>query len=221
MKRHDKRRGREFPPRWFNSVMILAALTCLVWTLWAINSWKQEAEDANNSASNLADEVAAACSDGSVEIDGRDICTKAQQVKKNAEDRRGPEGPEGPSGPRGPRGLPGDDSTVPGPTGKAGENSTIPGPAGQVGEPGQDGEDSSVPGPQGPPGPVGPPGEEGEKGERGQSGKVGRGIADVDCTSGGDWLFTMTDGAEIVVSGPCMVKQSTPSPTSTPPPGGE
>lgn len=235
--KHDKRRDREFPPRWSLALGLLLILGCLMWTVWSINSSKQEAEDASTSANALADQVEKACQEGSVKVDGQDICTKAQQVKKNVD--QGEQGPEGPEGPRGPRGLPGPRSTVPGPAGKPGEDgqdSNIPGPAGEPGEPGAPGEDSDVPGPAGKPGApgkdstipgpkgskgekgdtvTGPPGPKGEKGSPGSDGKPGRGISDVSCTSDGDWQFDFTDGTTITVTGPCRA-QTAPAPTSTP-----
>lgn len=241
MGRHDPRRDREFPPRWTIALGILLILGCLMWTVWSINSSKQEAEDASTSANALADQVAAACEEGSVEVGGRDICKKADQVKKNVD-----QGEEGPEGPRGPRGLPGPRSTIPGPAGSPGEDgedSDIPGPAGEPGEDGEPGEqgapgeDSDVPGPTGAPGEdstapgpkgskgekgskgdkgnTGPPGPKGEKGSPGSDGKPGRGISDVSCTSDGDWQFDFTDGTTITVTGPCRA-QTAPAPTSTP-----
>lgn len=241
MKRHDNRRDREFPPRWSIALILVVILGCLVWTVWSINTSQQEADDANTSASALADQVAEACTEGSVKVNGRNICTKAQQVKKNVED-----GEQGPEGPRGRQGVPGPRSTIPGPAGKPGKNgedSNIPGPAGEPGRQGDQGENSDVPGPAGeqgdpgrdgntvvgPPGPkgskgdsvTGPPGPKGSKGEpgnKGEKGSSGRGISDVTCTSGGDWLFEFTDGTEVTVTGPCRATQSTPTsnPTTTP-----
>lgn len=86
MKRHDDRRGREFPPRWSIALILLVILGFLAWTVWSINTSKQEADDAATSANALADQVATACEDGSVKVDGRDICTKAEQVKKNVDE---------------------------------------------------------------------------------------------------------------------------------------
>lgn len=239
--RHDKRRDREFPPRWLSALMLLAAIGCLAWIGWSINMSKQEADDAATSANALADQVEQACAEGSVKVDGRDICTKAQQVKKNVDQSK-----VGPAGPPGARGVPGPRSTVPGPAGRPGQDgqdSDIPGPAGQPGDPGTPGEDSEVPGPagqagvpgqdskipgpagepgakggKGEPGPKGEPGSRGEKGDTGppgSDGKPGRGISDVTCTSSGDWLFEFTDGTNVTVAGPCRAQQATP-PTTAP-----
>ena len=44
MKRHDDRRGREFPPRWSIALILLVVLGFLAWTVWSINTSKQEAD---------------------------------------------------------------------------------------------------------------------------------------------------------------------------------
>ena len=243
MGRHDPRRDREFPPRWTIALGILLILLFGAWGIWNQYSTSKRADNAETSANALADQVATACEEGAVEVGGRDICAKADQVKKNVD-----QGEEGPEGPRGPRGLPGPRSTVPGPAGKPGqdgEDSDVPGPAGIPGEPGEQGapgEDSDVPGPAGQagapgkdssvPGPAGAPGSKGEKGDTvtgppgpkgdkgdtgspGTDGKPGRGISDVSCTADGDWQFDFTDGTTITVDGPCRA-QSAPAPTSSP-----
>ena len=188
MNRHDKRRDREFPPRWSIALGLVLILACLLWTIWSINTTQKEADDAASNANALADEVAAACADGSVKIDGRDICQKAKQVKKDVDKPS----PAGPAGPVGPRGVPGPRSTIPGPAGQPGDdgqNSDIPGPAGKPGDQGgkgkqgAPGDDSKVPGPAGQagapgkdstvPGPAGAPGSKGEKGDPGAKGEPG------------------------------------------------
>lgn len=242
--KHDARRGREFPPRWTIAVGIFLLLCFAGLWLWSQHSTKQEAENASQSANALADQVAEACANGEVKVNGRNICTKAAQVKKDVKPAEA-----GPAGPPGPQGVPGPRSTVPGPAGQPGrdgENSDIPGPAGQPGEqgaPGVPGEDSDVPGPAGQPGapgkdstvpgpagapgskgepgskgdtgPPGPKGDKGDTGSPGVDGKPGRGIQDVTCTSDGDWLFEFTDGTSVTVTGPCRA-QSAPVPTSSP-----
>lgn len=233
MGRHDPRRDREFPPRWTIALGVLVIVLLGAWM--AINQYttSKRADDATSSANALADQVATACEEGGVEVGGRDICKKADQVKKDVD-----QGSEGPEGPRGPRGLPGPRSTVPGPAGDPGEDgqdSDIPGPAGEPGSPGEPGEDSEVPGPagepgqpgsagepggQGAPGQAGAPGAKGDTGppgpagEKGEPGKAGRGISDVSCTSDGDWQFTFTDDTTITVDGPCRA-QSAPAPTGS------
>ncbi|MGZ1492675.1 hypothetical protein [Brevibacterium sediminis] len=182
--KHDKRRDREFPPKWLSALMLIAALGCLVWTVWSISTWKQEADNASQNANALADQVAEACSNGEVKVNGRNICTKAEQVKKDVKPAEA--GPAGPPGPRGVKGEPGQDSTVPGPAGKPGQDgddSNIPGPAGIPGQQGKPGEDSNVPGPAGQagapgkdstvPGPAGAPGSKGEPGSKGDKGDTG------------------------------------------------
>ncbi|WP_432789232.1 hypothetical protein QYM46_12910 [Brevibacterium sp. K11IcPPYGO002] len=232
--RHDDRRDREFPPRWVNTLFLLAAIVCAVWTIWTITSTQQEADNATTNANALADQVSQACAEGSVKVNGRDICTKAEQVKKSVKPAE--PGPAGPPGPRGPKGEPGQDSTVPGPAGKPGqdgEDSDVPGPVGQqgdtgvpgpAGEPGSTGQkgeagapgQDGAPGAKGEKGEKGDPGPKGDKGDTGSPGKNGRGVASVACTAGGDWLFTFTDDTTITVDGPCRAQQTTTTPTSTP-----
>lgn len=243
--RHDKRRDREFPPKWTSAALALFIVACLGWIIFQQYSTQQEADEAATSANVLADQVEQACAEGSVKVDGRDICKKAQQVKKNIDQTQaGPAGPRGRQGAPGPRstipgpagkpgqdgqdsdipgsaGAPGEDSEVPGPAGAPGEDSTIPGPVGERGAPGSDGE--SVVGPPGRKGEkgdkgdsvTGPPGPRGDKGEKGSS---GRGISDVTCTADGDWLFEFTDGTDVTVAGPCRATQSAPTslPTNAP-----
>lgn len=244
------RAKKEFPPRWLTFVLLLAAIGFLIQMTYTINSSQQEANDASNSANALADQVAAACSDGSVKVDGRDICTKAEEVKKNVEEPQ-----DGAQGPRGPRGLPGPRSLVPGPNGSPGEDgqdSDVPGPPGSEGQPGDPGSagepgDPGDPGSEGEPGQPGEPGsagkpgskgdpgskgekgdkgnkgdkgDKGDKGEPGSEGKTGRGITDVTCTADGDWLFEFTDGTDVVVSGPCRAQQSEPTTPPTTTPTG-
>ena len=48
MKRHDNRRDREFPPRWSIALILLVILGFLAWTVWSINTSKQEADDASD-----------------------------------------------------------------------------------------------------------------------------------------------------------------------------
>lgn len=239
---HDRRRGKtKFPPRWLTFALQALILASLIWTIYSISSSKREADDANTSANALADQVQAACADGSVTIDGRDICTKANQVKKNTPEVKdrvpGPPGPRGVVGPVGPasnvpgpagrQGQDGQDSDVPGPVGvpgpagDPGENSDVPGPAGAPGEngaPGKPGENGK-PGQNGAPGAKGEPGKRGEPGKTGPTGPPGRGISDVSCTDGGDWIFTFTDETTVTVIGPCRAPTA-PKPTEPPSDGG-
>lgn len=241
--KHDVRRDREFPPRWTIAVGLLLLTFFAAWSIWAQYSTKQEAQDASQNANALADQVAEACSNGEVKVNGRNICTKAEQVKKDVKPSQ--PGPAGPPGPRGVKGEPGQDSTVPGPAGKPGEDgedSDIPGPVGQqgeagipgpAGEPGTSGEkgeagqkgEAGAPGQNGAPGSKGEkgdkgdkgePGAKGDKGDTGSPGKNGRGVASVTCTADGDWLFTFTDDTSITVDGPCRVEQTNTTPDPTP-----
>lgn len=235
--RHDKRRDREFPPRWTIAIGLLLLVFFAAWSVWAQYSTRQEAEDASQNANALADQVAEACANGEVKVNGSNICTKANQVKKDVKPSlSGPAGPAGPPGPRGPKGEPGQDSTIPGPAGKPGqdgEDSDIPGPVGQqgdtgvpgpAGEPGSTGQkgEAGTPGQDGAPGAKGEkgekgnPGPKGDKGDTGSPGKNGRGVASVACTKNGDWLFTFTDDTTITVDGPCRAQQTTTTPTNPP-----
>ena len=98
------------------AVGILLILLLGAFGVWSQYSTQQEADNASQNANSLADEVTNACAEGSVEIDGRDICAKAKQVKKDvAEPTKA-----GPAGPQGVRGRPGPRSTIPGPPRSAG-----------------------------------------------------------------------------------------------------
>ena len=88
MGQHDTRRDKEFPPRWSVAVGILLILLLGAFGVWSQYSTQQEADNASQNANSLADEVTNACAEGSVEIDGRDICTKAKQVKKDVRTQR-------------------------------------------------------------------------------------------------------------------------------------
>ena len=216
--------------------MLVVALGCLAWTIWSITSSKQEADHASSSASALADQVAQACEEGAVEVKGRNICSKAEQVKRDVKPAEpGPEGPKGDPGPSGAPGAKGDKGD-PGTEGKSGEPGTEgkagePGSKGEAGSPGEAGEPGSkgeagspgskgepgAPGSKGEPGEPGPKGEKGDPGpagakvEPGSKGEPGRGINDVTCTADGDWLFEFTDGTSVTVTGPCRASQTTPT----------
>ena len=229
--RHDGRRDREFPPRWSIALGILIILGFLAWTVWSLQANQKAAEDANSTASALADQVAKACAEGAVEVNDRDICQKAEDVKKDVKPPepgpQGPKGDPGPSGSPGSKGEKGDpgSSGEPGTKGQSGDPGTEgePGAPGKAGEPGASGEagapgssgekgEAGAPGPageKGEPGPAGAKGEKGdpgEKGEKGEPGSNGRGITDVTCTGDGDWLFEFTDGTSVTVTGPCRAQ---------------
>ena len=230
---HDKRRGRGAPPMWLSASMLVVALLSLGWTIWSISTSKQEADEAASSASALADQVAQACEENAVKVNGRDICSKAEQVKRDVKPAEpGPEGPKGDPGPKGSPGSKGDPGTEgkpgePGSEGEAGEPGPKgePGSEGEAGEPGSKGEagapgskgEPGAPGSKGEPGAPGPKGEKGDpgpagaKGEKGDPGPAGRGINDVTCTADGDWLFEFTDGTSVTVTGPCRASQTTPT----------
>lgn len=203
LKKHDARRDRTFPPPWVSLVAALLAAACIVLTVYSLMSTRQEADDASTSANALADQVAAACNEGSVKVDGRNICTKAEQVKKDVKGpnavpgEKGDPGPQGPSGPAGGKGEKGDTGNggEPGSPGEAGEPGTKgeggapgePGTEGEGGEPGAPGSpggegapgEAGAPGSKGEPGPAGakgeagPPGPKGDKGEKGEPGSTG------------------------------------------------
>lgn len=183
---HDKRRGKGFFSPLLSALMLVLALGCLAWTVWIISSSKQEADDASSNANALAEQVAQACSNGEVKVDGRNICVKAEQVKKDTKTSAiGPAGPKGDKGSPGSNGRPGikgdpgDEGTSgkPGTEGKSGEPGTEgkpgdPGTEGQDGEPGGPGTEGKPgePGTNGPPGAKGDPGPAGAKGDKGDKG---------------------------------------------------
>ena len=189
--RHDGRRDREFPPRWSIALGILIILGFLAWTVWSLQANQKAADDANSTASALADQVAKACAEGAVEVNDRDICQKAEDVKKDVKPPepgpQGPKGDPGPSGSPGSKGEKGDpgSSGEPGTKGQSGDPGKAgePGSPGEAGAPGSSGEkgEAGAPGPageKGEPGPAGAKGEKGdpgEKGEKGEPGSNGRG----------------------------------------------
>ena len=165
---HDKRRGRGAFPLWLSVSMLVVALFCLGWTVWSISTSKQEADEASSNASSLAEQVSQACSDGEVKVNGRNICTKAEQVKKDVKaPEAGPAGPKGDPGPKGSPGAKGD----PGPKGSPGSKGD-PGTKGQSGDPGTEGKPGE-PGTKGKPGEAGKPGSKGEAGAPGSKGEPG------------------------------------------------
>lgn len=151
------------------ALVVLALVLSLgvnVWLWWDATRRAQEAE---SSAVSLAQQVQAACeSEGSLDINGQNLCDRADAVVEGTAGAAGPIGPEGPQGipgiqgvrglpgPTGPRGLPGVD-------GQDGDD----GAPGARGEPGQDGT-------QGPPGPPGAPGADGVDGATGEPGADGK-----------------------------------------------
>lgn len=227
--RQGKHRRKEWPPRWllFGCLLAIAVGISLVW--WQGHTARETAQQATTSATELADAVHDVCESGDVTIDGRAICTKAENVSKSVSDKdlQGPRGPQGPQGPPGPKGhdgrvgkpgAPGEDGE-PGRDGKPGEKGE-PGEKGDRGHHGERGH-SGQKGDRGKPGPTGKsgkPGQKGEKGDRGKTGPTGpagptgppgpagdpgRGIKSITCGSDNDWTVTYTDDTSETVEGPC------------------
>jgi len=202
-----------------NVALVVALALGLAGVVLGWHELGQRAETAESSAVSLAEQVQVACeSQGSLDLDGRDLCAQANDVVERTPATAGPAGPQGPPGPtgatgrqgtRGPAGSDGADGAdgsdgEPGPTGPAGAD----GADGANGEPGPEGAQGAT-GPQGPAGPAG------AAGPTGLQGADGRGIAKVECHSTGDWIFTYTDGTAATVPGPCRAVQPTPTPTPT------
>ena len=196
-RRRVRKRGESLA-RW---VAVPAVMAALFLTFWWGYMFQQNAERANERTLTLAEQVAVACAEGSVKVNGNNVCNAAERAaaEVHQEARQGPPGPPGPPGPEGDPGPAGKDAPTP-PAGRDGTDGTDgrdgkdgepgpPGPRGPAGEPGQDGRDgvdgkdgadSTVPGPAGPSGPPGPagkdstvPGPRGPAGERGPAGPAG------------------------------------------------
>jgi hypothetical protein len=212
--REPRRRFRQ------NIALVAAALAALALFLVLWHETQMRAE----SGVSLAEQVQYACeSQGSLDLDGRDLCDTADKIVEGAP-VPGPAGAQGIPGPRGERGFTG--ATGPqgrtGPPGETGPRGPLgprgeTGAVGSVGATGETGPTGATgpqgePGPQGDQGTAGAPGTTGAKGERGDD---GRGIAKVECHTTGDWIFTYTDGTASTVTGPCRVMQPEPSPTAT------
>lgn len=133
------------------------------------------AEQHQETAVSLAQQVQDACADGGLSVGGRDLCRRADDVVQSApvagpvgdrgpQGERGFTGPRGDTGPRGPEGEPG-------PRGERGPE----GDRGPQGEQGAQG-DTGATGPEGDAGPMGetgPRGETGATGARGPQGETG------------------------------------------------
>jgi hypothetical protein len=212
--REPRRRFRQ------NIALVAAALAALALFLVLWHETQMRAE----SGVSLAEQVQHACeSQGSLDLDGRNLCEQADDVVEGSP-VAGPAGPPGPqgergftgaTGPQGRTGPPGETGPR-GPLGPRGETGAV-GAEGSVGATGETGSTGATgpqgePGPQGDQGTAGAPGATGAKGERGED---GRGIAKVECHTTGDWIFTWTDGTASTVTGPCRVVQPEPSPTPT------
>lgn len=210
--------------RWIQNIALAAALVLgVAGVLLGWHELDQRATTAETSAVSLAEQVQAACdSQGSLDLDGRDLCEQADDVVQGTP-VTGPAGPQGPPGPPGPTGATGA-------TGRQGER----GPAGARGADGRDGSDGATgatgaagsdgvdgvdgadgaTGETGPTGPQGAVGPAGPPGPAGPTGATGRGVAKVECLSTGDWVFTFTDGQASTVPGPCRAVAPTPTPTT-------
>lgn len=194
--------------------LAFAVVGLLGWIGFSLYESNLRAATSQANTQTLAQDIQAACqTSGTLLIDDRDLCAKADRVQENptqaipgpkgdpgSPGRDGVDGADGSPGPAGPPGVDGTDSSVPGPEGPAGTNgepgldSSVPGPTGPPGPPGPagadgaagaPGADSTVPGPPGAPGPEGPAGPQGEP---------GRGIQSAYCGEDGRWLITYTDG---------------------------
>lgn len=205
-----------------NIAMIAALLLSLVAIGVVWHDAQVRADIAETSALSLAEQVQHACeSQGSLDLDGRDLCREADDVVEGAPPAAGPAGIQGPQGERGFTGAQGTQGRQ-GPPGEIGPPGPVGprGPKGDVGEAGTvgaAGEPGSV-GPQGEPGAPGaqgPQGEQGSAGPKGERGETGRGIADITCHTTGDWIITLTDGTALTVDGPCRVTQLEPTPAAT------
>lgn len=201
--------------RWLQNVALAVALVLgLTGVLLGWHELDQRAETAETSAVSLAEQVQQACeSQGSLDLDGRNLCEQADDVVEGSP-VAGPAGPQGPPGPTGPAGATGRQgvSGEQGPAGADGRDGADGAP-GPIGAAGTDGADGAV-GETGPEGPQGATGPQGPTGPSGPQGSDGRGIADIQCLSSGDWVFTLDDGTALTVSGPCRAEPS-PTPTTT------
>lgn len=216
-------RARNALPWWFIVALVLSLALNVAIVMWAMS----RAQTAETSAVDLAQQVQDACAtQGSLDLDGRDLCKAADAVVEGSI-VAGPAGAPGPQGERGFTGAQGvqgrtgpPGETGPrGPLGPVGEQGTqgVAGLNGDTGSKGADGDDGPV-GPMGPPGPVGPAGPMGTTGSAGAKGDTGpRGIsiAKVECHTSGDWIITFSDGRAETTPGPCRVITPTPTPPTT------
>lgn len=172
----------------------LVGLTALVLSIGLAGlsawEWQQRAEAAESSAVSLAEQVQEACeSQGSLDLDGHDLCEQADEVVEDPGNVVTPV-----NGPQGERGFTG----ATGPTGRTGPPGEI-GPRGPLGPRGEPGEDSTVPGPAG------------INGTNGLNGADGRGVQSMQCATGG-WIITYTDGLTEPDAGPCQGPQGVHGP---------
>jgi len=203
--------------RWLQSVALVAALVLGLTALLLVwHDLQMRADTAETSAVSLAEQVQQACeSQGSLDLDGRNLCQQADDVVEGAP-VAGPVGPQGPQGERGFTGAAGPQGRT-GPPGEVGPPGPLGprGPAGADGTPGLNGADGApgLPGSDGVDGAPGADGTDGKDGADGEPGQDGRGISDITCHTTGDWIITLTDGTALTVDGPCRVTQPSPTPT--------
>jgi hypothetical protein len=204
--------------RWLQTVaMVLALVLGLTALLLVWHDLETRTETAETSAVSLAEQVQDACeSQGSLDLDGRDLCQQADDVVEDPGLTRTPaDGHDGRDGVDGRDGTDGVDG-LDGKPGKDGADGK-PGVDGIDGEPGTDGADGTdgLDGLDGVDGAPGADGADGSDGADGTNGSDGRGISDIVCHTTGDWIITLTDGTALTVTGPCRVTQPSPTPTPT------
>lgn len=233
----DHRVKEGFPPRWVFFILALMVLAGIGWTAYLVLSATADKNTAQANSKTLAEDISTVCEEqGSLMVDDRDLCVKADQVQDNPTEqipgpkgdqgKDGPPGPRGETGPPGPPGLngadggrgPGGPPGGPGPAGSDGANGSDglngvdgePGPAGADGPQGPAGNDGQ-PGPGGPQGPPGNDGAPGPQGEPGETGPQGVSITDVECIGEGNdsaWQITLSDGSVLNGGGPCRTSNS-------------
>lgn len=151
-----------------NIAMIVALLLSLVAIGIVWHDAQVRADIAETSALSLAEQVQHACeSQGSLDLDGRDLCREADDVVEGAPPAAGPAGIQGLQGIQGERGFTGAQG-IQGRTGPPGET----GPPGRPGKDGMDGRPGAD-GLDGEPGADGADGTDGKDGADGLPGKDG------------------------------------------------
>lgn len=172
-----------------NVVLVVALVLALAALFVVLHEQQRRTESAELSALSLAEQVQNACeSQGSLDLDGRDLCQQADDVVEDpgvaSVPTAGRDGVDGTDGRDGEDGTDGKD----GATGKPGKDGR-PGAPGTDGEPGTDGANGS-------------------DGTDGIDGTPGRGIQSMQCATGG-WIVTYTDGIASP-SGLCRGPQGEP-----------
>jgi hypothetical protein len=217
-----------------NIALVAAGMVALALFLVLWHETQTRAETAETSAASLAEQVQQACeSQGSLDLDGRDLCKQAAEVVANTP-VAGPAGAQGIPGPQGERGFTG--ATGPqgrtGPPGETGPRGPI-GPRGAPGEPGDigltgtagaTGEQGPIglTGPQGIQGIQGPKGDTGAKGDTGDRGPQGAAKPGTYACPDGETVVGFTIAADGAVTLSCraptppVIEPPAPSPTPTP-----